>query len=88
MRIEATAPALERLYSDPTDSIPTQAANREVIQAVRSVNQSDTLGDRNEMTFSLDRRTRQPVITIVNRRTREVIQTIPNETVLRLAESI
>jgi hypothetical protein len=49
MRIEATAPALERLYSDPTGAIPIQAANREVIQAVRSVNQSDALGDRNEM---------------------------------------
>lgn len=88
MRIEATAPALERLYRDPKNSIPTQAANREVIQAVRAVNESDTLGNHNELTFSLDRRTRQPVITIVNRRTREVIQTIPNESILRLAESV
>ena len=86
MRIEAIAPAFERVYSDPPDSISIQAANREVIQAVRSVNQSDRVGDPNEMTFSLDRRTRQPVITIVDRRTREASQTIPNETVLRLAK--
>lgn len=88
MRIEATAPALERLYSDPKDSIPIQATNREVIRAVRSVNQSETLGSRNELTFSLDRRARQPVITVVDRRTREIVQTIPNQSVLRLAESV
>ena len=88
MRIEATAPALERLYSDPKDSIPIQATNRDVIRAVRSVNQSETLGGRNELTFSLDRRARQPVITVVDRRTREIVRTIPNQSVLRLAESV
>jgi uncharacterized FlaG/YvyC family protein len=90
MRIDGTAPALDRAFSDPKDSIQIQAANREVIQAVRAVNASDKLdehlGDHNELTFSLDRRTRRPVITIVNRHTHEVIQQIPNEDVLRLAE--
>jgi uncharacterized FlaG/YvyC family protein len=92
MRIDGTAPALDRSVSDPRDSIQIQAENRQVIQAVRAVNASDKLderlGDHNELTFSLDRRTRRPVITIVNRRTHEVIQQIPNEDVLRLAENL
>jgi uncharacterized FlaG/YvyC family protein len=52
------------------------------------VNASDKLGDKNELTFSLDRRTRRPVVKIVNRVTNEVVQQIPNEEVLRLAESL
>jgi flagellar protein FlaG len=87
MRIDATSPAIEAV-SESKDSIQIQTANREVIQAVRAVNASDKLGDRNELTFSLDRRTRRPVVKIVNRSTNEVVQQIPNEEVLRLAESL
>lgn len=87
MRIDGTSPAIEAA-SDSRDSIQIQAANREVIQAVRAVNASDKLGDSNELTFSLDRRTRRPIIKIVNRDTNEVVQQIPNEEVLRLAENL
>ena len=87
MRIDGATPAIE-VAIDPKDSIQIQAANREVIQAVRAVNASDKLGDSNELTFSLDRRTRRPVIKIVNRDTNEVVQQIPNEEVLRLAENL
>jgi flagellar protein FlaG len=88
MTIDSTPPAIARAVNDPKDSVQIQAANREVIQAVRAVNASGKLGDRNELTFSLDRRTRRPVVKIVNRDTQEVVQQIPNEQVLRLAENL
>jgi len=87
MTIDSTIPALPQAVSDTTHSIPIQA-NREVIQAVRAVNASGKLGDKNQMTFSLDRRTRRPIITIVNRDTNEVVDQIPSEEVLRLAENL
>ena len=87
MRIDPTIPLIEAVR-DSKDSIQIQNANREVIQAVRAVNASDKLGDRNELTYSLDRRTRRPVVKIVNRNTNEVVQQIPNEEVLRLAENL
>jgi len=88
MTIDSSIPAVGQPVSDIRDSIQTQAANREVIQAVRAVNASGKLGDRNELTFSLDRRTRRPVITIVNRDTNEVVDQIPSEQLLRLAENL
>ena len=88
MTIDSSIPSIPQTVSDPRDSIQIQAANREVIQAVRAVNASGKLGDKNELTFSLDRHTRRPIITIVNRDTNEVVDQIPNEQVLRLAENL
>jgi flagellar protein FlaG len=88
MTIDSIAPPVTHAISDSRDSIPIQAANREVIQAVRAVNASGKLGDRNELTFTLDRRSRRPVVKIVNRETNEVVEQIPNEQVLRLAENL
>ena len=88
MTIDSIAPPIAHAISDSRDSIPVQTANRELIHAVRAVNASGQLGDKNQMTFSLDRHTRRPIITIVNRDTREVVDQIPNEQVLRLAENL
>ena len=86
MTIDQSLPAVDLNSSNSKDSIQIQTENREIIQAVRAVNASVKLGDNNELTFSLDRQTRRPVIKIVNRETHEVIVQIPNEQVLRLAE--
>jgi flagellar protein FlaG len=88
MTIDSSIPALPTPVNDLRDSTQIQAANREVIQAVRAVNASGKLGDRNQLNFSLDRRTRRPVITIVNRDTNEVVDQIPSEQVLRLADDL
>jgi len=88
MTIDSIAPPIAHAISDSRDPIPVQAANREVIQAVRAVNASDKLGDKNELSFSLDPRSRRPIVRIVNRDTQEVIEQIPNEQVLRLAENL
>ena len=88
MTIDSSIPSIPPTVSDPKDSIQIQAANREVIQAVRAVNASDKLGDKNELTFSLDRHTRRPIVKIVNRDTTEVVEQIPSEQVLLLAENL
>src|SRR5207245_5266919 len=87
MRIELSIPAVEPDLSTK-DSIQIQTENREIIRAVRAVNASAMLGEKNELTFFLDRQTRRPIIKIVNRETNEVVQQLPNEQVLRLAEGL
>src|SRR5438132_6640557 len=88
MKIDASIAVADSSSIGVKDSIQVQTENREVIQAVRAVNASAKLGDDNELTFSLDRQTRRPVIRIVNRKTNELVRQIPNEQVLRLAEDL
>ncbi len=64
------------------------AENRNLVQAVKAVNSAETFGDQNELSFTLDRNTRLPVIRIVDRDTKKVIEQIPPEYVLRLAEEL
>jgi uncharacterized FlaG/YvyC family protein len=64
------------------------ADERSLIQAVKAVNGANLFGHDKELSFIVDRNTRQAIVRIVNRETREVIAQIPNEHVLRLAEEI
>ena len=63
-----------------------QAENREMIQAVKAVNETDLLGPENELMFQRDRYTQRMVIRVVNRQTGDVVSQLPPEYVLRLAE--
>jgi flagellar protein FlaG len=63
------------------------AEQRDVVQAVKAVNQSGMLGRDNELLFQRDRQTQRMVIRVVNRKTGEVVSQLPPEHVLRLAES-
>jgi len=67
----------------PTPEVAAQ--NRELIQAVKSVNAAQHFGLDNELTFIMDRYTQRPVIRVVNSKTKEVIQQIPPKYVLELA---
>jgi uncharacterized FlaG/YvyC family protein len=68
---------------------PEQAVPRaELIQAVKTVNESKTLGDNTELTFVMDRTTHRTLTRIIDRKTHEVVMQIPPEYVLRLAEQI
>jgi uncharacterized FlaG/YvyC family protein len=69
----------------PLERLPE---HREVIEAVKAVNKAELLGDQNELTFTFDRKTRKPIVRIVNRQTHEVVRTIPAEYVKRLAEDL
>jgi len=69
--------------SEPADRT---AGAREVVQAVKAVNQAEMFGPENELLFQRDARTQKMVIRVVNRKTQEVANQIPAEYVLRLAE--
>jgi uncharacterized FlaG/YvyC family protein len=62
-----------------------RAEQVQLIRAVEKLNQVNYFGKNSELTFSVDRETRRPVMKIVDRETQEVIQQIPPEFVLRLA---
>jgi flagellar protein FlaG len=67
----------------PPTANPEQRA---LIQAVKAVNATALFGEDNELSFILDRNSRQVVVRVVNRDTHEVVRQIPAEYVLRLAE--
>jgi hypothetical protein len=46
--------------------------DRTLIQAVKTVNASEMLGQENELTFILDNASRRAIVRILNKRTREV----------------
>lgn len=60
----------------------------QLVRAVEKLNEARIFGQKSELTFSLDRETRRPVMKIIDRETQEVIQQIPPEYVLRLAEDL
>ena len=75
--------------NNPVAVPPEQAAeNRDLVQAVRALNASGSLGEYHELSFMLDRNTKLPVIRIVNRETKEVVDQIPPEYLLRLAKQL
>ncbi len=61
------------------------AEYRDLIEAVRTVNAAEMLGQDNELSFLLDRETQRLVLRIVNRKTLEVIRQVPPEYVLAMA---
>ena len=91
MRIDTSTPPIDLNGKIPKDSLQDslqiQSENRQVVQAARAVNASNSLG-QDELTFSLDPTSHRTIIKVVNRDTKEVVEQIPSEVVLRLAESL
>lgn len=81
-RIAQAEPAATVVPSDPATN------NRDVVQAVKALNQSEMFGQDNELQFQRDQASRRMVIQVVNRKTHEVISQVPPEYVLRLAEDL
>lgn len=72
----------------PTTLDPNQAAQRrQLMQAVKSVNNSGFLGN-NEMVFSVDRQTHRPIIRVEDKETHEIVFQAPPEYVLNLAQRL
>ena len=78
-RPDVTAPVL-------TPSPEQTAARRELVKAVKAVNQAELYGSGRELTYSIDRDTKRLVTKLVDKTTGEVVNQIPAEYVLRLAE--
>jgi uncharacterized FlaG/YvyC family protein len=90
MDISAINPSAANLAvpTEPVAPRPLTQDQRALIQAVRSVNAAELLGQNNELTFVLDRATRRAVVRIVDKQTHKVVDQIPAEYVLRMAEEL
>jgi len=91
MDITGTSGAAQALalVSTPAPVPPEQAAsNRNLIQAVKAVNEAGTFGENNEITFQIDRNSHMPLIQIIDRSTKKVVEQIPPEYILQLAETL
>jgi flagellar protein FlaG len=69
----------------PVSNSAQRVATQDVSKAVKGLNEADYLGAGKEITFSIDRATRLPVVKVVNTNTREVLEQWPAEYVLQLA---
>ncbi len=66
---------------------PEQAArNRELIKAIKTINEGGGLGPSSELRFAFAKDTGQTLIKIVDRVTNEVIAQIPPESTIRTAQ--
>ena len=74
---------------EPQTSVsPEQAAQRrQLMHAIKSVNDSGTLGN-NEMVFLVDRQTHRPIIRVEDKETHEIVFQAPPDYVLNLAERL
>jgi uncharacterized FlaG/YvyC family protein len=87
IRYPQGAEAVLPIHTEPA-RMNQLAENRELIQAVRTVNAADLMGQDNELSFMFDRETQQPILRIVNRKTNEVIRQVPPEYVLQIAREL
>lgn len=82
-RISQAQPAVDTAI--PVDKA---AENREVIHAVKALNNTEMFGQDNDLIFQRDPQTQRMVVRVVDRKTKDVISQIPPEYVLRLAEDL
>lgn len=61
---------------------------RQLIRAVKKLNESQYLGSDRQLTFVIDRESRRVLLQIVDRETGEVVQQVPPEYVLRAAREL
>ena len=64
---------------------PNRSLNQAVSNAVRQLNEAAYPGEGREVTFSLDRATKAPVIKVIDTTTKEVISQWPPEYLLEIA---
>lgn len=83
----SAADALSRVHG-VTPSPDQVAQNRQIVQALKTVNTVKSLGESRELRFMMDRSTQRLVIQIVDRETQEVVGQIPSEHVLKLAQDL
>jgi len=89
MDINALSRITQAMPAAATAITPDKAAeNREVVQAVKALNNTQMFGEDNDLVFQKDPQTQRMVIKVVNRKTQDVISQIPPEYVLRLAEDL
>ena len=86
----STLHRIEQGLSATAAPIPAEQSpkSREVVQAVKALNQSRMFGEENDLVFQRDPKSRRILIRVVDRKTKEVIEQVPPEYILRLAENL
>ncbi len=84
--INRTDPALPVAAVNVPPDIATQ--NRELVQAVKSLNQSELFGQDEELDYQTDSATKRLIVRVINSNTKEVITQIPPEYVLQMAQNL
>ena len=67
---------------------PSVHDRRAVVQAVAQLNGSEFLRAEHELSVSVDPRTRQLVIRVLDRQTKEILQQFPSEQLLHVAAAL
>jgi uncharacterized FlaG/YvyC family protein len=74
--------------NQPSLTSQDSARDRQVIAAVRKLNEAGSLGSEREFSYALDQKTQKLVVRIVDPATKDVIDQIPSEVVLRAARQL
>ena len=69
---------------EPAPKTQQDAAARQIVSAVQSLNKSELFGENRQLQFSRDNDSHRVIIKITNPKTGEIIDQIPPETVLRM----
>jgi flagellar protein FlaG len=89
MELSSVQSSMATVAGTPSPTVPEKVTEqRDLIRAVHALNAAGMFGNNRELSFSLDRETRRPVIRIIDSETKEVIQQIPQEYALRLAQNL
>ncbi|MCA2968948.1 MAG: flagellar protein FlaG [Acidobacteriaceae bacterium] len=61
---------------------------KELVRAVKAINESAAFGENYELTFVFDRPNQRTLVRIIDRETKEVIRQLPAEYALRVASQL
>ncbi len=74
--------------AQPAEPLLRQPEKKEIIEAVRAVNKAELFGQKNEVTFVVDRQSQKVLVRIVDKETRELVRQIPKEYLQSLASDL
>jgi uncharacterized FlaG/YvyC family protein len=90
MNVSSISPGFTPVKASTQASASPQTASerRTLASAARVVNDSQVLGEQNELTFAIDPSSHRLVARIVDRNTQQVVQQLPSEYILRVAQEL
>jgi uncharacterized FlaG/YvyC family protein len=86
MQIDGVTSSFPTSHPSPTPE--DSETNRQIVTAVRKLNEAGSLGSERKFSYALDRQTQKLVVRIVDPATKNVIDQIPSEVVLQAAKQL
>jgi uncharacterized FlaG/YvyC family protein len=88
MYISSINPGAVPSAATPMRTSEDASQRAKLVQAVKIVNESKTLGENNELTFVLDRATGRTLTRVIDRNTQEVVLQLPLDSILTMADQL